>query len=71
MKQSFALFERDFGIRVWINENMLVVESADQADMRGKQHAVTEYIPRHVANTQNGKRLRLGINIQIAEQALD
>ena len=48
-----------------------MVECCHQADMPRKQHAVAEYIARHIAHTGDSKVRRLSVEIDFAEVPLD
>ena len=48
-----------------------MVERRHQPDMARQQHAVAEHVARHVADSGHGKGLRLGVDAELAEVALD
>ena len=58
-------------VRVGIEEDMQVIEGADQADVLGQQHAVAEDVSRHVADADAGEIGGLGVDAEFAEMALD
>ncbi len=53
-----------------IDEDMQVIEGRDQPDVPGLQHAVAEYISRHVADSGNGKVLLLDVDAHLAKMTL-
>ena len=70
-EQPPALGERRRRIGVGVDEDVLVVEGADQAEVRGEQHAVAEDVARHVADADDGDLLALDVDAQLAEVPLD
>ena len=70
LEQALAFDKTGCRIGIRIDENMAVVESGQQLDMARLQHAVAEYVARHVANTDNGKILLLDIDADFTEMAL-
>ena len=71
MEQAFTFRERDGWIGVGVDEDMQMVEGADQPDLAGEQKAVSKNITRHITDTHNGKGLRPGIDIEVPEEPLD
>ena len=57
VEQPCTFGEALFHVRVGIDENMQMVEGADQPNMLAEQHAVAEHVARHVADTHYGKVL--------------
>ena len=47
-----------------------MIKRRDQADMARKQHAITEYIARHIADTDHSEIRRLGIEPHLARMPL-
>ena len=71
LEQAFAFCPALFRVGVGIDEDMQMVESADQLDVPGQQHAVAEHIARHVADADHREGLGLDILADLAEVALD
>ena len=70
VEQALPLGKTGGGIRLRVDEDMQVVESRHQADMRGEQHAVTEDIAGHVADTHHGEIRLLDVDTHLAEMPL-
>ena len=47
-----------------------MVEGGDELDRLRQQHAVAEHVARHVADAGDGHRLRLDVDVHLAEMAL-
>ena len=70
-KQPFAFPERALGIGLRVDEDVLMIERRDQPDVPRLQHAVAEYVARHVADSGDGEILALDVDADFAEMALD
>ncbi len=70
-EQPLALGEAGRGVGVGIDEDVQVVEGAEEADVARLQHAVAEHVARHVADADNGEVLALDVAAEFAEVALD
>ncbi len=71
LEEPLALGEARRRVRIRIEEDVPVVERADQLDVTGEQHAVAEHVAGHVANPDNGEVGGLDVGPQLAEVALD
>ena len=70
-EQPLALGEARRRIGVRVDEDVAMVERADQPDLLGQQHAVAEHVARHVADADRRERLRLAVLAELEEVALD
>src|SRR5690606_33268447 len=59
------------GVRIRIDEDVTMVEGSDQLDRATAEHPVPEDVAAHVADPDDGERLRLDVLAQLAEVALD
>ena len=50
---------------------MKMIEGGNQSGFSGQQHAISEHVTSHIANTDYRKRLVLDILAQFPEMALD
>ena len=66
LEQALALGERRLGVGIGVDEDVPVVEGGDQPEVPRAQHAVAEDIAGHVADTDRGDRVRVGV---LAEHA--
>ena len=48
---------------------MHVVEGADQLDVLGQKHAVTEHVAGHIADADDGEVVGLGVDAHFTEMA--
>ena len=71
LEEPLALGEARRRVRIRIEEDVPVVERADQLDVTGEQHAVAEHVAGHVADPDNGEVGGLDVGSQLAEVALD
>ena len=71
LEEPLALGEARRRIRIRVEEDVPVVERADQLDVTGEQHAVAEHVAGHVANPDNSEVGGLDVGPQLAEVALD
>src|SRR5918912_729550 len=67
---DFALRPAARRVRLRVDEDVAVVEGADEADVARQQHAVAEHVARHVADADHGEVLLLDVATQLAEVAL-
>ena len=67
--EPFALDEGRLGIGIRVDEDVTVVERRDELDASRQQHAVPEYVPGHVADADDGDRIRLDVDIEFGEVA--
>ncbi len=58
-------------VRIGVDEDVHVVEGADQLDVLGQHHPVAEHVARHVADADHGEVLVLNIGAHFTEVALD
>ena len=70
-KHARALFETVGGVRIWVEENMPMIECRDQADVFGQQHAVAKHVARHVPYASDGEVGGLRVDADFAEVAFD
>ena len=70
IKQPLAFVEAGLGIRIGVDEDMLVIECRYQLQAGRQQHAVAEHIAGHIANTDHRDRIGLHIEAQFAEMPL-
>ena len=54
-EHPLTLPERARRVRIRIEENVLMIEGGNQADVRRLQHAVAEYVAGHVADAATEK----------------
>ena len=71
LEQTLALGEGDRGVGVRVEENRSMVEGGHQADVLGQQHAVSEHVAGHVADSYGRELLGLGVDPEFAEVPLD
>ena len=71
VEHALAFLEALGRVRVGVEEDMQVVERAEQADVFGQQHAVAEHVARHVADADAGEVGGLAVDAHLAEMALD
>ena len=71
LEQALALREALLGVRVGIDEDVLVVERGDEPGGPAPQHAVAEHVARHVADAGHRERLALHVEAQVPEVVLD
>src|SRR5260370_18380757 len=70
-EQTLPLGEAALGIRVGVDKDMPMIESAQQSEVPRHQHAVAEHVARHVADADEGDLAAFDIAPQLAEMALD
>ncbi len=70
-EQPLALGEARLRVGIGVDEDVQVVERADQLDVPRQQHAVAEHVARHVADADDGEVLGLDVDAHLAEMALD
>ncbi len=66
LEQAPALGERHLGVGIGVDEDVAVVEGGDQSEVPRTQHAVAEDVTGHVADSDRGERLRVGVLAQHA-----
>ena len=71
VEQALALGERALRIGIGIDENVAVIEGGDELGGLLAQHAVAEYVARHVADADHRERRRGEVDVHFAEMALD
>ena len=71
IKEPAPLGEARLRIGAGIEEDVIVVEGAHELDVRREQHRVTEHIPRHVADADDGEVVRLDGHSETPEMAPD
>ena len=71
VEEALALGPALGWVRVRVDEDVQVVEGAEQLDVPGQQHAVAEDVARHVADADAGEVLVLDVLAELAEVALD
>ena len=71
IEKALPFGERSRRIRIRVDEDVHVVEGADQPHGRRKQHAVAEHVARHVAHTYTGEGFGLAIAAHLTEMAFD
>src|SRR5215218_196704 len=60
-EEAFALFEALLGVGVRVEEDVHVVEGADELYVAAEEHPVAEYVPRHIPDTEHRKVLVLDV----------
>ncbi len=70
-EHAAALRETAGGVRLRVQEDVLVVEGGEQPDVLREQQAVAEDVARHVADADDGEVLRLDVDADLAEMPLD
>ena len=70
-EEPLPLGEARRRVRIRVEEDVTVVERADQPDVAGEQHAVAEDVAGHVANSDDGEVGGLDVGPELAEVALD
>ena len=69
-EQSLALGKTGFRIGIRIDENIAVVESRQQPDRVFTQHAIAEYVARHVPDADDIEWRLANVDIHFAEMPL-
>src|SRR6185295_16048114 len=69
-EQSLALGKTRFRIGIRIDENIAVVESRQQPDRVFTQHAIAEYVARHVPDADDVEWRLAYVDIHFAEMPL-
>src|SRR5215207_2702372 len=66
-EETLALLEALLGIGVGIEEDVHVVEGAHESYVTAQEHAIAEYVTRHVPDTDDGEVLCLDVLAELAE----
>ena len=69
-EEPAPLLEADRGIGVRVDEDVPVVEGADEPERRRQQHPVAEHVAGHVADPHHPEGLRLRVDAHLSEVAL-
>ena len=70
-EHAVAFGPAGFGVWIGVEKDVTVVEGRDELDLARQQHAVAEYVARHVADADHGERFFLGVDAHFAEVAFD
>ncbi len=70
-REAFALGERTGRVGAWVQKYVSMIECGDQPDVAGEEHAVTEDVPGHVTDADDGERFAVGVHAQLGEVTAD
>ena len=70
LEHALTLDEAGRRVRVWIDEDMQVVERCDQLQLVGHQQAVTEHVTGHIADADHGDAVFLHVDAALTEVTL-
>ncbi len=70
-EESLSFLEGSFCIGIGVDEDVHMVESGDEFDVRREEHSISEDVAGHIAYADNGERCFLGIDSHIAKVSFD